>query len=819
MVVGCGFGYAADGMRSAAAAGGPASLGAWRFDLPRRLVWFGAGVLVVLVSLFVVASAAATTLITSPRDVSRMFLPGHPRFSQGAVAVSPDGQLVYVVVRSRNRLYEFSARGALQKIWTSPRLRGPRGVTTNGDGDVYVADQASGKVAEFTATGKFVTQWSVPDPISIVAAPKGPVYVLRGDANNQVDEYTLSGRKLRGFHANLPSRWDPHYGYTRLPRTSARAIGVDDAGDLIVTGQSSQYLQGLGPCDGSSTPTPNEGLCSPGAIPDNPLVSGEVARFTPAGRVDGHGWLNDYTIADYPGFYSDGIGTGVAVDPDGGAVYVSDLENYIDYLQPDLDNPDNGTLDFGGPHYALSFVCWVCLDKGSNSTSPAAVAFDCRSNLYVLDPGIEGVDVYVNQSPPPDPPCLPANVSRPAILGTAQQGDKLRAHHGTFLNASSYRYAWERCDAHAKHCAAISGASKASYRLTAHDVGRRLRVAVAGHNATGTAAAVNSAATAVVVPPPPMSDSPPSISGSAIQGQTLTAALGEWSGKPTSYYFAWVDCNLGGGNCVFRSIASNMASAYQLTDGDVGSTMRVEVWAQNAYGETGPVVSAPTAVVLPLPPANIVPPSIAGDLTQGQTLTEVHGAWSNNPSGYAIQWEDCTATGASCAPIPGATSPSYTLAGHDDGHAIAVLESASNPGGTATAVSSPTTAPAASSGPGTVPPQNAPKLSLPPVISGTPQIGETLIASTGAWQGAPPLSFIYQWQKCNGSSCSDIAGATSQSYTIPPLIEVGESIRVVVTATNASATATGASVPTGPVPPPATPPPVIHLHAGGPPPT
>jgi hypothetical protein len=72
--------------------------------------------------------------------------------------------------------------------------------------------------------------------------------------------------------------------------------------------------------------------------------------------------------------------------------------------------------------------------------------------------------------------------------------------------------------------------------------------------------------------------------------------------------------------------------------------MRVEVWAFSAYGETGPVISAPTVVVLPLPPANMSTPSIAGDLTQGQTLTEVHGGWWNNPTGYAIQLENCTAT-------------------------------------------------------------------------------------------------------------------------------------------------------------------------------
>ena len=92
------------------------------------------------------------------------------------------------------------------------------------------------------------------------------------------------------------------------------------------------------------------------------------------------------------------------------------------------------------------------------------------------------------------------------------------------------------------------------------------------------------------------------------------------------------------------------------------------------------------------------------------------------------------------------------------------------------------------------------------------------MASTGAWQGVPPLSFIYQWQQCNDSSCSDITGATTRSYIIPTSIEVGETIQVVVTATNASGTATDASVPVGPVPPPPGPPPVIHLPSGGPPP-
>jgi len=82
------------------------------------------------------------------------------------------------------------------------------------------------------------------------------------------------------------------------------------------------------------------------------------------------------------------------------------------------------------------------------------------------------------------------------------------------------------------------------------------------------------------------------------------------------------------------------------------------------------------------------PPTISGVATEGQTLTEVHGSWSNSPSGYAYQWQRCDATGANCQPITGATGQTYVLAATDLGSTIRVVETASNASGSGTPATS-----------------------------------------------------------------------------------------------------------------------------------
>src|SRR2546426_10172792 len=89
----------------------------------------------------------------------------------------------------------------------------------------------------------------------------------------------------------------------------------------------------------------------------------------------------------------------------------------------------------------------------------------------------------------------------------------------------------------------------------------------------------------------------------------------------------------------------------------------------------------------------------------------------------------------------------------------------------------------------------APTNSAPPTISGTPELGQTLTTNGGVWSGSP-TSFTYQWRNCdaNGANCSDIAGAKSKTYTLQQA-DVGNTVRIRVTAINSDGSASSTSVP------------------------
>ncbi|MDP9286535.1 MAG: CHRD domain-containing protein [Actinomycetota bacterium] len=85
-----------------------------------------------------------------------------------------------------------------------------------------------------------------------------------------------------------------------------------------------------------------------------------------------------------------------------------------------------------------------------------------------------------------------------------------------------------------------------------------------------------------------------------------------------------------------------------------------------------------------------------------------------------------------------------------------------------------------------------------PTIGGTAQEGQTLTASNGSWGGVTPIGYAYQWQRCNssGSACGSIGQATHQNY-VASNGDVGRTIRVEVTATNADGTSQALSGATG----------------------
>jgi hypothetical protein len=96
---------------------------------------------------------------------------------------------------------------------------------------------------------------------------------------------------------------------------------------------------------------------------------------------------------------------------------------------------------------------------------------------------------------------------------------------------------------------------------------------------------------------PPRSTAPPEVAGLAQQGETLQATGGEWANDPTSLTLLWLRCDAAGAGCGYVDGTFGQSS-YPVTAADVGSTLRVEVRAENGAGLTA-ARSAPTSVVGP----------------------------------------------------------------------------------------------------------------------------------------------------------------------------------------------------------------------------
>jgi lysophospholipase L1-like esterase len=355
---------------------------------------------------------------------------------------------------------------------------------------------------------------------------------------------------------------------------------------------------------------------------------------------------------------------------------------------------------------------------------------------------------------------------------------------------------------------------------------------------------------------PPANTAPPTISGSAQQGQTLTAAPGTWTNSPTSYAYQWQDCDVSGAGC--NAIGGATGSSYVLQASDVGDTVRVEVTAANAGGFSAPADSAPTAVVTA---------SSGGGATFGETsvgtLTDsgaagyldVSGPYTLGSSGSLTTLTAYLAGGsvvsrlrgvvyvdAGGAPgaLAGATPEVSVAAGRAGGwldlpfasplalppgrywlgywyadsssrhfyataagaerYARAVYSSTGSPPASFGSASSSSSsyslyATYTASGGGGSPPANT----APPTISGMAQQGQTLTAAPGTWTNSP-TSYAYQWQDCDasGAGCNAIGGATGATFTLRAA-DLGDTVRVAVTAMNGAGSATATSVATGAV--------------------
>jgi len=220
----------------------------------------------------------------------------------------------------------------------------------------------------------------------------------------------------------------------------------------------------------------------------------------------------------------------------------------------------------------------------------------------ILQPGPSSAAVAV----------APVNTGQPAITGTAREGQRLTSSTGTWSGSQPMTLTrrWLRCGASGgqpdgSDCLSIADATARGYRLTSADIGFRLRVRVTATNADGSAAAAsNPTAPVTAAPASPTNTTEPTISGTPVVGNRLTANRGAWAGdEPITYALRWLRCNAGGDKC--GGISGATDSQYVVVVADAGRTLRVRVTATNDAGSRS-ATSNPTSVV---PQSGTPPPS------------------------------------------------------------------------------------------------------------------------------------------------------------------------------------------------------------------
>jgi hypothetical protein len=206
-------------------------------------------------------------------------------------------------------------------------------------------------------------------------------------------------------------------------------------------------------------------------------------------------------------------------------------------------------------------------------------------------------------------------------------------------------------------------------------------------------------------------------------------------------------------------------------------------------------------------PENTAEPRVTGTARVGQVQRSTRGTWTGStPIDYAFRWYRCDGRGApdasDCRRITNAADGTYVARQADAGFRLRSQVTATNDDGSDTATSNPT---------GII--QSArPANSTEPSISGTATVGSRLTANRGAWVGETPITYAFQWLRCNtaGENCGAIAGATDTQYLVVAN-DVGRTLRVRVTARNDIGTRSALSNETAvvrdqtqPAPPPPT---------------
>ena len=377
-----------------------------------------------------------------------------------------------------------------------------------------------------------------------------------------------------------------------------------------------------------------------------------------------------------------------------------------------------------------------------------------------------------------------AATGAPTISGTAQVGESLTASTSDISDANglanaSFTYQWLADDAD------ISGATGSSYTLVAADEGKAIKVRVSFTDDAGNEESVTSAATAAVIAANTSATGAPTIGGTARVGESLTASTSDISDADglanASFTYQWLadDADINGAT----------TSSYTVVAADAGKTIKVQVSFTDDDGNEESVISAATAAVTQPPMTATVHDT--PESHDGATAFTFNLRFSESPAasfGFAtVQNHAFTVTGGSVSNVrrlePGKNVRwEITVTPSSDADvtiAVNVTTDCSAEGAICTDDGVKLSGALELVVPG--PPQNS-AASGAPTISGTAQVGQTLIASTSGIadaDGVANATFTYQWL----ADDADISDGTGSSYTLVAADE-GKVITVTVSFTD-----------------------------------
>ena len=276
----------------------------------------------------------------------------------------------------------------------------------------------------------------------------------------------------------------------------------------------------------------------------------------------------------------------------------------------------------------------------------------------------------------------------------------------------------------------------------------------------------------------PQASSPPQIAGAAARTTTLTSTAGTWTNSPSTIAYQWQRCDADGTNC--QPISGQTDSKYTLVLADENHMVTVKVTSSNTSG-TGTASARPTATIAGAPPALVHAPTLTGTAQQDESLSLVKNAtsdvFSDTPdTTYATTWKRCDADGKNCLTVTGQTRTDYPLTSADVGHTLIVAVTATNPDGSATGTSQPSSL--------VVP--AAPRWRKPLIATDPGHVGNVLSITAGAWSRPKVDEDHVQMMYCT-NQCSPVGTDGADSYTIATG-DLGAILRVREYALNAGGT-------------------------------